>query len=329
MRLKHTALVLFACLVLPAWAGAGTLQPLHVANQKSSIKLLLDAAGELKDLPYSIEWSEFPAAAPLGEALNAGAVDVGGLGDAPYVFALGAGAPLKVVSVIHIGGRFTTAILVPRDSPLHSVADLRGRRIVTGRGSIGHFLALRALREAGLASSEVNFIYLLPSDARGLLDSGGADAWSTWEPYTTIATTQNAARVLLSGEKLLSNNLYLAATSQAVAGKRVQLEDFVKRIERAYRWSNEHPEAYAKAQARVTGLPLDVHLEMARNTRFQRIAIDDPLIAELQTTADLYRQEGIVDRPIDVSRSFDKSFNAAAAEPLKPLAQARRPGATE
>uniref|UniRef100_UPI0026196F58 PhnD/SsuA/transferrin family substrate-binding protein n=1 Tax=Pseudomonas sp. TaxID=306 RepID=UPI0026196F58 len=170
-------------------AQAADLQPLLVANQKSSIKVLLEASGELKDVPYKIEFSEFAAAAPLGEALNAGAVDVGGLGDAPYVFALGAGVPLKVVSITHAEGRYTTAILVPQNSPLKTVSDLKGKRIVTGRGSIGHFLAIKALREAGLKTSDVTFIYLLPSESRLLLDSGDADAWATWDPYTTISIT--------------------------------------------------------------------------------------------------------------------------------------------
>ncbi len=76
---------------------AAELAPLLVANQKSLLKVLLQVSGELKDVPYEIRFSEFPSAAPLGEALNAEAVDIGALGDAPYVFALGAGAPLKVV----------------------------------------------------------------------------------------------------------------------------------------------------------------------------------------------------------------------------------------
>src|SRR5471030_3540170 len=188
-------------------AQAADLQPLLVANQRSTIKALLEVAGELKDVPYEIQFSEFPAAAPLGEALNAGAVDIGALGDAPYVFALGAGAPLKVVSIVHAEGRYTTAILAPKDSPLNTASDLKGKRIVTTRGSIGHFLAIKALRSVGLSTADVQFIYLLPSESRILLDNGSADAWSTWDPYTTISTTQSQAKVLVSGDTLLTNHL--------------------------------------------------------------------------------------------------------------------------
>ncbi|MDN3222392.1 ABC transporter substrate-binding protein [Pseudomonas nunensis] len=320
MSIKPLLLSLFCTLGFTAASHAADLQPLLVANQKSSIKVLLEVSGELKNVPYEIQFSEFPAAAPLGEALNAGAVDIGALGDAPYVFALGAGAPLKVVSIIHAEGRYTTAILALKDSPLNNANDLKGKRIVTTRGSIGHFLAIKALRSVGLSTHDVQFIYLLPSESRILLDNGSADAWSTWDPYTTIATTQSQAKVLASGDSLLTNHLYLAATSQAIAGKRQQLDDFVARVDRAYRWTNTHPEEYAAAQAKVTGLPLAVHVAVAKGTHMQPVAIDDTVIKGLQTTADIYQEEGILTKHIDVSQGFDKSFNAQRA----PTTQASR-----
>ncbi|MBW8129766.1 MULTISPECIES: ABC transporter substrate-binding protein [Pseudomonas] len=301
-------------------AHAADLQPLRVANQKSTIKALLEVSGETKNVPYAIQWSEFPSASPLGEALNANAVDIGALGDAPYVFALGAGGSLKVVSIIHAKGRNTTALLVPKDSPIKSVADLKGKKIVTGRGSIGHYLAIKALASAGLTTKDVQFIFLLPSESRLVLDNGSVDAWSTWDPYTTVVTSQSQARVLVSGRQLLSNHLYLAATSQAIADKRPQLDDFVARVDRAYAWANTHPDEYAAAQAKITGLPLEVHVEVAKDTHLTPVAIDDSVIRGLQATADTYQQEGLLTKHIDVSQGFDKSFNAKRV----PLSQASR-----
>ena len=299
---------------------AGDLQPLRVANQKSTIKALLEASGESQNVPYEIKWSEFPSASPLGEALNAGAVDVGALGDAPYVFALGAGASIKVISIIHAEGRNTTALLVPKDSPIKTAADLKGKKIVTGRGSIGHYLAIKALNDAGLTTQDVQFIFLLPAESRLVLDNGTADAWATWDPYTTVVTSQSNARVLVSGKHLLSNHLYFAATGQAIADKRVQLDDFVARIDRAYAWANTHPEQYAAAQAKITGLPLAVHIEVAKDTHLSPVTIDDSVIHGLQATADTYVKEGLLSKHIDVSQGFDSSFNAKRI----PLEQASR-----
>lgn len=299
---------------------AGDLPPLRVANQKSTIKALLEASGESQNVPYEIKWSEFPSASPLGEALNAGAVDVGALGDAPYVFALGAGASIKVISIIHAEGRNTTALLVPKDSPIKTAADLKGKKIVTGRGSIGHYLAIKALNDAGLTTQDVQFIFLLPAESRLVLDNGTADAWATWDPYTTVVTSQSNARVLVSGKHLLSNHLYFAATGQAIADKRVQLDDFVARIDRAYAWANTHPEQYAAAQAKITGLPLAVHIEVAKDTHLSPVTIDDTVIHGLQATADTYVKEGLLSKHIDVSQGFDSSFNAKRI----PLEQASR-----
>ncbi|TKK11917.1 aliphatic sulfonates ABC transporter substrate-binding protein [Pseudomonas fluorescens] len=299
---------------------AGDLQPLRVANQKSTIKALLEASGESQNVPYEIKWSEFPSASPLGEALNAGAVDVGALGDAPYMFALGAGASIKVISIIHAEGRNTTALLVPKDSPIKTAADLKGKKIVTGRGSIGHYLAIKALNNAGLTTQDVQFIFLLPAESRLVLDNGTADAWATWDPYTTVVTSQSNARVLVSGKHLLSNHLYFAATGQAIADKRVQLDDFVARIDRAYAWANTHPEQYAAAQAKITGLPLAVHIEVAKDTHLSPVTIDDTVIHGLQATADTYVKEGLLSKHIDVSQGFDSSFNAKRI----PLEQASR-----
>lgn len=302
--------LLGSSLLFAAQTNAADLAALRVANQKGSLKVLLESAGELDDLPYRIDFSEFAAAAPLGEALNAGAVDVGALGDAPYVFALGAGAPLKVIAITHADGRFSTSILVPKDSPLQSVTELKGKRIVTNRGSIGHFLVIRALQDAGLKSADVTLVNLLPSDARSALESGAADAWSTWDPYTTIAITQNGARILRKGDDLLTNHLYLAATSAAIAAKRVQLDDFVQRVDRAWQWVNSHPQEYAQAQAKVTGLPVEVHLASTSSTEFSPVTITPAVIANLQRTADIYLEEGVLTRPVDVSRGFEPSFNA-------------------
>jgi sulfonate transport system substrate-binding protein len=306
-RLLSAALLLLS--VYQSAQAAQALEPLLVANQKSALKVLLQASGELKDVPYEIKFSEFPSASPLGEALNAGAVDVGALGDAPYVFALGAGASLKVISITHVSGRYTTALIVRNDSSIKSVADLKGKRIVTGRGSIGHYLAIRALNEAGLQSSDVSFVYLLPSESRLILDNGNADAWATWAPYTTVAT-QSGARILPNGPDLLTNHSYLAATSKAITEKRAQLDDFVVRLDRAYRWVNTHPAEYAAAQAKVTGLPVEVHLATARETTMERVSIDDGVIKGLQNTADIYQREGILNKHVDVSQGFDPDFNA-------------------
>ena len=125
----------------------------------------MEAAGVLKDVPYKIEWKEFPAAAPLLEALGAGAIETGLVGDAPFTFAAAANVPVKAIAAIR-QSRDGLAVLVPEQSPIKSFDDLRGKKIATGRGSIGHQLILAALEARGWKRDDVQIVFLAPSDAK-------------------------------------------------------------------------------------------------------------------------------------------------------------------
>src|SRR6201991_4168130 len=127
--------------LLSAIASSTAQTTLRVGDQKGNSQAVMEAAGVLKDVPYKIEWKEFPAAAPLLEALSAGAIETGLVGDAPFTFAAASGAPVKAIAAIR-QTREGLAVLVPEKSPIRSFDDLRGKKIATGRGSIGHQLIL-------------------------------------------------------------------------------------------------------------------------------------------------------------------------------------------
>ncbi|VTN09641.1 Putative aliphatic sulfonates-binding protein precursor [Raoultella terrigena] len=188
------ALVLLA---LSAHAAAQERVTLRIADQKGGMRSQLEAANALQNLNYDIKWAEFPAAAPLAEALNAGAVDAGIIGDAPLLFALANGAPVKAIAVDK-SNPAGTAVLVPPGSPLKSAADLKGKRIATGKGSIGHFVALKALEQAGISPKDVQWVFLGPVDAKVALLNGSVDAWATWEPYTTQLVKTAEGQILVS-----------------------------------------------------------------------------------------------------------------------------------
>ncbi|EEF24261.1 Taurine-binding periplasmic protein precursor, putative, partial [Ricinus communis] len=183
--------LLVALSAAPFAAHADTT--LKVGDQQLQTRGILEASGQLKDVPYKIEWFNFPAAQPLGEALNAGAIDVGGLGDAPLIFAYAAGAKVRAVAVTR-SQPIDLAIIVPDQSPIKSAADLKGKRIATTRGSIGHYLAIATLERAGIKLSDVSLRFMQPADAKAALASGNVDAWSTWDPYVALAEQRDHDR---------------------------------------------------------------------------------------------------------------------------------------
>ena len=119
--------LIVAGLVLSAIASAGAQTILRVGDQKGNSQAVMEAAGVLKDLPYKIEWKEFPAAAPLLEALGAGAIETGLVGDAPFTFAAAANVPVKAIAAIR-QSRDGLAVLVHKELPIRDFEGLRERR---------------------------------------------------------------------------------------------------------------------------------------------------------------------------------------------------------
>ena len=307
---QHRRRFLQSTLALAAAPALSIAQPrlvLKAGDQKGGLRALLEAADALKGVQYDIQWTEFPAAAPLAEALNAGAVDLGPIGDAPAIFALAAGTRIKLIGA-NRSDPYGTAVLVRPDSPLKTAADLKGRSIGTNRGSIGHFVALKALESAGLGPDDANFRFLPPADAKLALVNGSIDAWSTWEPYTAMAETAKHARVLVSGRGLWSGLSYLAATDAALAAKRDALRDFLQRVVRAQVWSYQHVDSFSATLARIIGIaPEAARLQFARRQTVWR-AIDPQLIAEQQRTADFYVKVGLLKQRLEVATTFDTGF---------------------
>lgn len=310
-RRSLIAVLTAAALLAGCGAGGGDGQAtLKVGSQRGGTKAILVASGALEGAPYKIEWSEFAAAQPLLEAVGAGAVDLGEAGDAPFLFAYAGGSRIKAVQAGRSGGS-STALLVRKGAPFHGVADLRGKKIATGRGSIGHYLLLKLLEEAGLKPTDVQIVFLSPGDAKAAFTSGAIDGWVTWGSYVALAKLHDDAVILADGDGRLSGYGFEAASEAAIAGKRPQVEDFLRRLAKARRWAGEHPEAYAAALSKETGLQPDVALYTVRQYRIAPTAIDDKAVAEATAVLDRFRAAGAVTSTRDPAGAFDRSFNAA------------------
>jgi sulfonate transport system substrate-binding protein len=285
---------------------------LNVAGQKGTSRALVEAAGVLNGAPYRVAWSEFAAASPLLEALDAGAADVGGVGDAPFIFAYATGARVRAVFAYRSGGSgASVAVVVPRGSPIRTVADLQGRTIATGKGSVGHYLLLRLLDRAGLPLDAARAVFLNPGDCKAALDRGSVDAWSTWSPYIGLATLHDDDRILADGRGLFAGYGFMAATQAAIAAKRPLLSDFLQRLAGAYAWARSNPVPYAQALAHDTGLPLDVARDLVSRQDLSPAPIT-PAIAttEYQTLA-LFRRAGVATTRASIDQALDPSFNTA------------------
>lgn len=293
-------------------AAAADQVTLRVGDQKGGNRSLLEISGLAKDLPYKIEWSEFPAAAPILEALNAGALDIGYTGDLSFLTVYAAGAPIKAIGGTRSDAR-TQAILVRNDSPIKTAADLKGKKLAGTRGGWGQFLISATLEKAGYKIEDATFAPLGPVDAKVALVAGSIDGWAVWEPYISFAVLKDNARVVADGQGLTPTITFIVASDSAIATKRAAVADFLQRLDKARLWSLDHIADYAKNTSELTKLPEDVLARAYAAQRTSPIVIDDAVVREFQAASDRATRYGIIAKQVDVGKSVDRSFTAGAA----------------
>src|SRR6201988_1160915 len=191
-------------------ASYGEDKVVRIGYQKYGKLVLLKGRGtleeKLKPLGYSVSWTEFPSGPPLLEALNVGSIDFGISGETPPIFAQAAGAPLIYLAYDPPAPQ-GEAILVPKDSPLHAVTDLRGKKVALNKGSNVHYLLVKALENAGVKYSEIQPVFLAPADARAAFERGAVDAWVIWDPFQAAAEAATGARTLTDGTNIDGTNI--------------------------------------------------------------------------------------------------------------------------
>ena len=308
---RRTLLLGSALLAAPTILRAAP-SPLRVGDQRGNARAVMEAAGVLKEGGFGdrLAWSEFPAAAPLVEAMNAGAIDTGLVGDAPFTFGAAAGVPIKAIAATR-QGQDGLAILVRKDSPVRSLADLRGKRIATGRGSIGHQLVLAALEDAKLPPDAVELVFLLPADAMAAYSSGAVDAWSTWEPYVSQEEVLSGARPIVNGNRITPGLSFQAARTDAIAARRDDLSSFVRRLAAARRWANANVAGYAKTWSELMNIPQPVAQLWFERAHSTVIPLDAVVARDEQGNIDLYTRARLVRRPLKAEELLDNSFTAA------------------
>ncbi|MGH3379643.1 MAG: ABC transporter substrate-binding protein [Actinoallomurus sp.] len=283
---------------------------LHVGDQKAGSQALLQAAGQLSGVPYKITWSQFTSGPPLLEAANAGAIDLGAVGNTPPIFAAAAGSKIKIVAA-GAQNLAAQAVLVPKTSEIRTTQDLKGKKVALAKGSSAHALLLSVLKKAGLGFGDIQPEYLQPADALSAFSSGKVDAWSIWDPYTAQAEAQTGARTLVSGNGFGTNYNFNVAAAKALKDKAkvAAIRDYLTRLDRATVWAATHQDQWAKAWSAQIGLPLPVTEVAARRRVTRPVPIDDTVIAGEQQLADAFSDAKLIPGRLRFGDFVDRRFN--------------------
>jgi sulfonate transport system substrate-binding protein len=281
--------------------------PVRIGYQKAGAPFLLKSKdARLKDALNAqgarLEWLQFQAGPALLEAMRAGAVDVGYVGETPPVFAQAGGVPFVYVATDPPSPR-SEAILVPAKSPIQELSQLRGKKIALNRGSNVHYLLLRALESAGLALSDVEVTYLAPADARTAFDSGNVDAWVIWDPFFAAAELAGA-RVLKDGENLVDNHQFYVARKDFAGDHAPLVKTVLDAFSELSEWAVRNPEEAAKLTAESSGVAYEALLATERRHTYGLRPITPEILKKQQTIADAFLKVQVVPQAIDTNAAY-------------------------
>lgn len=285
-------------------ASYGQDRVVRIGFQKYGKLVLLKGRGsleeKLKPLGYTVSWTEFPSGPPLLEALNVGAIDFGVAGEAPPIFAQAAGAPLVYLANDPPAPQ-GEAILVPKDSPLKSVADLRGKKVVLNKGSNVHYLLVRALEQAGLKYGDIQPVFLAPADALAAFTRGAVDAWVIWDPYEAAAEASTGARILTDGTGLVANYQLYFSSKKFLADNAPATDIVLAALNETDEWARANIHTVAEQLSPSIGLPAAVLEASLKRESYGTVPINSEVIASQQRVADTFFALGLIPKAVNVS----------------------------
>ena len=234
-----------------------------------------------------IVFRSFSYGAPENQAMAAGELQMASAGMGPAMLAA-ARLPATLVAITILE---QTAIIVPKDSPLKSVAELKGKKIAfPGEGSQQYPLLLKALADAGLKHTDVTLYKTDGAQIPTLLQTKSVDAGITWDPHVSNALAAGHSRVLIKAEKIMpimqghyvGNGEYVH--NDFLAKRPEVVQDLVTANVKAIDYILKDPKSAAKMWAKEIGFPektIDYSLT-------ERISVYSRNVVPEQSTVDAY-----------------------------------------
>lgn len=300
--------------ILTACIGLGMSLPgvaadkdvLRIGFQKSSsLPIILKANGTLEKalapLGVEVKWIEFSSGLPLLEGVNVGSIDFSAdVAEPVPLFAQAAGAKLTYLAQ-ETPSPHAQAIVVPAESPIKTVADLKGKKVGFAKAAGVHYLVLNSLQKAGLKFTDIQAAYLQPADGRAAFERGAIDAWATWDPHLANIQSKRPVRVIADGTyaDVGYRRYYLASTDYAKRRPDV-LNIVVGELAKAGKWVKQNEKAAAKFHAPLVGLsPATVEVVNARRSYDVRL-VDNAALTQQQIIADAFTKAKLLPKKINV-----------------------------
>lgn len=278
------------------------VKEIRIGYQKNGVLVIARQQANLenhfKPLGIEVKWVEFSSGPPMMEAMNVGSIDYGAVGDSPPVFAQAAGA-----AIVYAAGQPVTngqGILVPQNSAIRTIAELKGKRVGFTKGSSAHNTTVAALEKAGLTYADITPVYLTPPDAGPAFANGSIDAWTIWDPYFAIGETKQNGRILVNASEITKSNSFYIANRDFARNHGPVLQQIIDVTASTAKWAEAHRADVAKSLSAVTGIPLDIQTIAANRSSFAVGPITEDIITTQQAVADRFFKLGLIPKRVAV-----------------------------
>ncbi|RCJ26545.1 ABC transporter substrate-binding protein [Nostoc sp. ATCC 43529] len=269
----------------------------------------------LQPLGVSVEWAQFAAGPQLMEAMNVGRVDIGSVGETPPIFAQAAGTSLVYIASNQPSTGKGSGIIVQNNSPIRTLADLKGKKIVFQKGSASHYLLVKALEEAGLKYSDIQALSLPPSEAHDAFIQGKIDAWVTWDPYLAVAQKKANARVLRDASGISTQGGYYMAARKFATENPKLVRLILEEVDNTGQWADKNRAEAVKLIAPHLKIDEDILTTMVSRRNYGLRPITPEIMENQQKIADLFAKEKIIPKSINIQEAMLTTEQYAAITP--------------
>lgn len=303
----------------PAAAQTPSLSGVTITfgDQLKQYQTIFKATNALQGAPYTVNWANFIGGPPVIAAETGGSVDLGDMAETPVIFAQAAGDPVKVVAASEGISTKTSpfGILVPANSPIKTVAQLKGHTVAVQEGTVEQYYLVQALAHAKVPYSSVNLDNLSVTTASTAVTDGQVDAAVISQPLIVLDEATGKVRQISSGAGLVQTLAYLTASDAALANpqKKAAIADFINRLYKAQAILAKNPGLAAQTYSSTFGIPLSEAQAAVASVQSKGTPITPAIVSYQQNEANTFLKLGLLDSHVNVASAFDLPFNKVVA----------------
>ena len=272
-------------------------------QRSSTLLTILKANGTLEkrfaDKGFGVSWHLFDN---VLDPMNSGALDFySDAADTIPVFAQSAKASFTYYAR-EVGSPSAEAMIVHADSPVRTVADLKGKAVAVDRGSGSHFVLAAALKRVGLGLGDVKAAYLKPSDAVAAFERRSVDALSIWDPFLAILESKLPTRTLCDATGLTHYHRYYTANTGFLDHHLELVAIVFDALVETGRWVRQQPREAAEVIAPLMGgIPISVVETIEHRRTYDVQPVERNELGDQQVIADAFFAAGLLSARLDAT----------------------------